>query len=328
MDINDEYLNKLQSFGIDPNNLPEVTDDDILDIPRRSMEQFAAKQLDDVRQLNSYGHIRLHGSSVVDHSVALDAAGNILGFLQKAVTNFGGALRGNKTIHGSLPSNISQQTQLMLTASPLPGSIVFALAPEASGYDELYPEPALFKNENSPLADNAMKGILELLSEIDLSTPDASDTFVSRLDELGPRFTHSFSELLGELANNQMDTEVVWNEPGHKTKRIDLDHNSAGYAQKLIADFRLDIEEMEIIGILRTVSQIKKLDVQTDKDGLITIDRGAISDSEIARYHTGQKVVVKVELSSGTKTGGKPVRNYKAISIRDYSEPNETGSLF
>jgi hypothetical protein len=328
MDSNNDYLEKLKSFGIDPDNLPKVTEEELLDIPRRSMERFVARQTGDVRTLSSHGFIRLFGGSVVDHTVALDAAGSILTSLQKSVTNFGAALSGNKTIRGALPSSLSERTQLLLTASPQPGSIVFTLSPEAPGYDELYPQPALFQNENSPLADQAMKGILELLSEIDTTSPDASDEFVSHLDNLGPRFTQSFGELLGELSINRMDTEMVWNEPGHEAKRISVAHETAGYAKKLIADLKLDIEEMMLVGTLRTISDIKKLDLQIDNGELVTIERGDISDTTMAQYHIGQHVEVVVELSSGTKTGGKPVRKYKARSINADEAPRETDSLF
>jgi hypothetical protein len=328
MATNNDYFEKLKLFGIDPDNLLEVTSEDILDIPRQSVEQFVARQSEDVRKLESYGFIRLYGSSIMNHSLALDAAGSILAFLQKTVTNFGAALKGNKTIRGALPSSISQQTKLLLTASPLPGSIVFALSPKVSGYDELYSQPALFSNENSPLADEAVVGILELLAQIDTSSPGASDEFISELDELGPRFTQSLGELLGELSFHHMDTEVVWNEPGHKVRRIDLSGESAGYARKLITEFKLDIEEMEIAGVLRTVSEIKRLDVQMDDGELISIERGEITDSVFSRFHTGQRVRLNVELSSGTKTGGKPVRVYKAISIKADDEPNDMESLF
>lgn len=329
MTTNDEYIEKLKSYGIDPDNLPDVTEDDILDLPRRSIEKFAARQLDDVRKLGSHGHIRLHGSSIIDHSVALDTAGNILSFLQKAVTNFGAALKGKKTLQGAIPGSISQLTQLKLTSSPLPGSIVFTLTPEASGYDELYPQPALFKNEKSPLADLSVKGILELLSQIDTSSPDASDEFVSSLNNLGPRFTQSFGELLGELSANQMNAEVVWSEPGNKTQRINLNYDAAGYARRLITTFKLDIEVMELEGVLRTLSDYTKLHLQTDDGEVVPIDQGEITKEELKRRpYYDQRVKIKVELSSGTKTGGKQVHKYRALSIRLVDDPEGMESLF
>jgi len=247
-------------------DVPDATWQEPGDLGRMSMEAMIAAQGGDARDGASKGSLRLHGVGVLGNAIELDEAGQIATLWQRTVQAVGGAIEGSRSAMGRLPIDIVRRTQLLLDASPVPGSVVLNLTPKAAPDLETTPNGMrrLFDTPR-PLADRASEQVISLLSQAADPQLDQLEAFSEELRQLGPRVATSVRALATALNRAHVDVDVVWVEPEEPTRRTSLSATNAGWLSDFVAGRQLDAEEVEIVGTVRTVSDLSKWSVESDE---------------------------------------------------------------
>lgn len=309
----DPDLQKLaQELAADPNT---PAWEDAADLSRLHAQSFATKAAGGFEILASRGAIRLSGDGVHGNAISMSEAGEFLTRWQALVTSAGAALEGNKSIRGKLPDEIMRRTNLALVASPGRGSVVLEFSPVASTEaEERYPGGELtFEGPKQPLVQRAVEVALGV---IDLAAIEDPLAVPANLAKLGPRVAAKALKLAELAAAGRFDVDMTWDEPGRTRRRS---RTSARQMAQLVANLRsehLDTEDVALSGVLRTVSDRRKIDLEvTDLDGevhIVSIDRGEVDFSD---FRIGESVQMAVTMRLISKPGGGESRRYTATMI-------------
>ena len=231
------------------------------DVGRRSVESFIAQQHGDARTLRSEGQLRLHGVMVEENRADLDDVSRVGMAWQRAVNAIGAALEGAKTTSGRVSTDLTHRLQLQLVAAPSPGSLVLHVAPKANPLGEVdgaHGTQSMLPEAERPLADRASDRLISLCHDLGHATIDDDDANAVQLRELGPRAARAVSSLASALAAAHLDFDVSWSEPGRPEKNTSLTAGQAERVKRFVEGRRLDAEEMPVIGIAHTVSDVDK----------------------------------------------------------------------
>lgn len=323
MDTTPNLNELLDNLGFDPSQGYRLPDD-LNELSTSSLKGFI-EQSALCHSAESHALIHITGPSVRGHSVPVRGLGEFITALQTTFDSIGASIEGFRSTTGSIPSSFSARTELSLTASPLPGSVILEITPSVPRLEDLYPDgDALFDIEEAigakPLADSAFEELSELLEKLDISSPDQND-FVDRLSELGPRVASSLKGLCDGISKASIDIDFEWEEPSKPKKAVNINRSFARYISEVIDSASITSNEARIEGILLTVTTSDKDhlrirqqigDVETKE---VTLPIGDISQDELRDLHAGDRVVVYAEQQISTRAGGRTVTKLKGLSI-------------
>lgn len=304
-----------------PDLLQGVTDEDIpvwesaSELSRLSVDAFAA-QRELGRAFGSFGRMRIVEPGDAP-AARLDSVGSLMVTLQKLVSATGGALKGFKSLRGQLTAQVRTLTQLQLTASPVPGSIVLQVQPEQDLSEEIYPEGQVPLTDDAlPLLDQSMQALMELLRAGAAAGPgEESADFRSRMVELGPRTATAVRELVTPLYEGGLEVDIQWAIPGRPDVTVRLTSAEAERIAQLVAIEKLDAEEIELVGRLHTISKTKSWDLETDDEEMIRMGKGQLPDEAVRDLHVDQRVRVRAEMTPRRQISGEVTYDYTALSI-------------
>lgn len=288
------------------------------DLSRISVEAFESR--DSFDRLLSTGTLRLTGAGVRDHSAALDAVGAICQGFQRVVTSVGAALEGVKSARGPLSEALQRRSRLALEAAPGPGSLVLRLIPETDPNDERHDRaaPSMLGDDPEPLTDRSMVTVLDLLRVAAHETPDG-ERLAGLLLEMGPRASAAIGDLAKSIADDDFDVDLTWRQPERSTRRVSVTAPQARWLERFVALRRLDASEVAIRGRLRTISDRRALEVETD-DGEILYLRLPEDASALDPVLESLRVHDRVEATTleriAYKVGGGEVRTYVLVALR------------
>lgn len=274
------------------------------DLGRASIEAFVSAR-SDARELRSAGQLRLSGAGVLGHAAELDDVGQLASLWQRCVTAVGAALEGSQSAFGRLANDIHERTQLMLDASPVPGSLVLNVQPKMSPISESYPagEQSLFEDDPRPLADRASETLLQLLQHASQPSLDELDNLTAEFRSLGPRVATSVKMLADAIVKAHVDMYVEWREPLAATVRASLSATSAGWVSEFVGGRDLDAEDFLLRGTVRTVSDIAKWSVETPS-GLEQVDAGQLPADFVRSTNVGDSVELLVRVRQTQRPDG------------------------
>lgn len=279
---------------------------------RLSRDAFVAGLALNARELRSEGDLRLHGVGVEANSADLSAVGAIATAWQKAVAATGAALEDIKTLRGALPLDISQRTALVLSASPLPGSVVLHLEPKSSPLPEVEPNGDVPMVERSrPLADRASEQLIGLLRRAGTGSLDEVDDLSADLRTLGPRVGGALSGLAQVLDRSNITLDASWAEPEVATVRASVTPSAAKWISQFVAGRGLDAEVQYIRGVLRTVSDRERWLVEVGEDDL-RMDASELDPSVASAWHVQAEVILTVRVVQTVRPDGT-VRTSRTI---------------
>ena len=290
--------------------------EDASDLGRLHMQDFAIRSAHGFDILTSRGTLRLAGSGVTGHSVDMTAAGEFLTRWQALVTSTGAATEGKKSIK-KIPEEIFRRTSLALSAAPMPGSLVLEFVPSADAGGERYPGgEAAMDGPAEPLVEKAVNVALDVL---DLASSEDPLSLPEKLADLGPRVATKALELSELAASAQLDLDLTWEVSGKARRRSRSSARQLGQFAAVLRAERLDTEPAEFDGVLRTVSDRKKIDIEIDDESapsgtrVISVSRGEV---DFTPYRVGQSVHVVLAVRLAKKAGGGETRRYTAESVR------------
>ncbi|MGB3334395.1 MAG: hypothetical protein WBA79_16485 [Mycobacterium sp.] len=293
---------------------------DTEDLARLHMQSFGRKVAGGFDVFASRGRIRLTGAGVHGHSIDLADTGELLTRWQDLVTSTGGAIEG-KTSTRKLPDAIRRRTKLFLTASPGAGSVILEFAPQVDEPAERYPGgETTFDGDEVALVQRSVNAAMDIL---DLASHDKIDLTAS-LAGWGPRVASKALELAELAAAAQLDLELTWEETGKARRRGQTTARQFAQFATMLKAESLDTERISFAGVLRTISDRKKIDLdvadaKSPASGrVVSIARGKVDFSD---FRIGESVVIAATVKLKAKPGGREGRSYTAESVTAVTPP-------
>lgn len=287
------------------------------DINRLSIE--AVHGLDAVvRATPAFGELRLAGEAVEGHSAKLADVGHLATRFQRLVTSIGAALRGTRSAMGKVPAAIQSLTTLELTAEPAPGSIVLQLGPRIRPSEELRPNGELFDLDETPLIDDVMAELAEILAQLVATGPDADASgLIQHIQELGPRTAGSLRDFAWEVSESRFDVDIGWKVPGAPDIAARLGKSEALLLQQLVKSRHLDAVDVWLHGTLHTISDeaFRLWTMDSVEYGRIRLGTGDLSESSRTQFRPSEQVKVRALMTLSKKAGGDLGRDFSAVSI-------------
>jgi hypothetical protein len=295
--------------------------DDAEDLGRLSLEGFIAEH-SPLRRDASSGVLRLTGAGIRGSAAPIDGVSDALRNFQRLVLATGMSLAGHKSLQGSAPADVIAKTRLNLNGSPLPGSLVLRIVPAMSVSEEIAPtgQRELFGDPDTQVVDQAMKEALSLLEEGKRfgESPDES-TFLDRIYDSGPRVASSLRDFAKGLATFEFEPSLSWSQPRHPRVKTSLVVADLARIRDAIESNELEREPTTIVGVLRTVSEIKPWQVETAEGPVVTINAHRIPASETSTLRTGMLVSVDVTVVEKLGPASGPKTEYTATSFTVHS---------
>jgi hypothetical protein len=201
-----------------------------------------------------------------------------------------------------------------LNAAPAPGSIVLGVSPKADPFREVAPGGvARMIDVPRPLADRASEELIDLLGQAASVGPDAED-LAAHISELGPRVATAVKALAEVLNQEHFDVDVAWMEPDQPTHRASLSAGTSGWLSDFVAGRALDGVEAELVGTVRTVSDIAKWSIETS-EGRKYVDASSLDPEAVRATHVGELIRLLVFVRVTQKSDGTTSETYEALEL-------------
>jgi hypothetical protein len=307
--------------------LAAVTDDDTPawstpdDLSRISVEALIA---DDSlgRTLPSRGNIRLSGDGVTGASARVSEVARVMAGFQRLATAVGAAQQGDKALGRQPNADVRRRTDLLLSASPGPGSIILTVTPATSPITETGHaggKVGMFAEleTDDQLLDTAIGAAIDVFSAgNDIGPSPAQSRFVQQLTEMGPRTASALRDLSKTLDRAGFDVEIDWQQPSHATRRVTVSATAAAYIAATVENANLDEQPVQIVGEYLTVSSVQSWLIRQDDGETVTVKRGRLGEDDLRGHGMGMRVRIDAIMKVETTPGGAVKTTYTAQAVR------------
>ncbi|WP_136017930.1 hypothetical protein [Arthrobacter silvisoli] len=287
------------------------------DLGRVSIERHAGHH-ELARTAPSAGAMRLTGPGVDGHEASLEDVSLMGSALQKLVSSVGASLRGFKAIRGRIPSDISNKTVLGLRAAPRQGSIILDLAPKVDPISELRRRGEIINETDSQLVDEVMTSLGVLMHAATEQESGLTERFSAEVRELGPRVASALKVFAQVTSGSRFNMEFTWAQPLHATVDFSLSSRDAVWIARLISGQKLDAEDVQVHGVLRTVSHGQKWELLDSEFGKVGIDVSDLGGRPWAEWNPDDLVEIDASMTITQAPGRAPSRSLKARNIRTW----------
>ncbi|MGW4581937.1 hypothetical protein ACWELP_24910 [Rhodococcus aetherivorans] len=297
--------------------------EDASDLSRIHLQAFVRDRRGGFELSKSRGALRLTGDGVRGHSLDISDAGQILSEFQNLVTVTGAALQGQTSTRGRIRDDVVRRTRLALSASPSEGSVVLEFEPVEDEAQERYPKgETTVDGPAAPLVEQSVEaaiGVLGAAASSGLNVDEVHQLFAS----LGPRVAAATRALAGTAAKARLDLNLSWDRPGSGRKRVRASASDCATFASVLHGTGLDSEVVTLTGILRTISDRRKIDLETtdpensDEVIVLAVDRGEV---DLTPFHLGERVAMQATVTVTQRPGGSESRKYTAIYLSPFDE--------
>jgi hypothetical protein len=258
--------------------------------------------------------VRMHGPGVPAHDIPVREAAGILSPLQEAVAAIGQALVRKATASGRINADVLHATELRLSPVLRPGSVVFHLT--GPGEDVSGAEvPELTGTET--LADAAIRQLFTLIGQAEKTTEiEAAGRLAHELRRFGSRTAKHLTDLTSRIVEDEIDIDLTWRTPLGRFHRAALQRRSAETIQAAIRLNEVEIVEVELAGILVTVSMTKKAELRIQELGNVALDVHDQLATKLGNYFNKQVVVAAEQTTRWLINTGAEKRSYRMLGIR------------
>ncbi|MFJ1510900.1 hypothetical protein [Cellulosimicrobium funkei] len=244
---------------------------------------------------------RLHGRGVSGHEVATRAAASALVAFQEVVTSVGAAMVDRATAAGQVSGDIIAATELRLTPSVAPGSLILTLVPAVET-----PERRLFDEDETSLLEASLRKTFQLLHDAG-SDAVSDDKLVTDVRSLGTRARKHLLELSTVLISEHVELDLDWGSPDGDRMRVGVTSRAASHLKRLAGEKAKSTKTAEMVGWLVTVSSEIPQALRMDDGEKVSLLAEDQLQATLAQYF-GRRVRVSVmtevtaNLSSGVET--------------------------
>jgi hypothetical protein len=144
----------------------------------------------------------------------------------------------------------------------------------------------------------------------------------------GSRTAKHLTDLTKRVVEDEIDLDLTWRTPGGQLQRAALQRRSAETVQAAIRLNELEIQEVELIGFLVTVSMAKKAELRTADTGNVALDVNDQLASSLGTFFNKQVVVAAEQTTRWLINTGTEKRRYRMLDIRlAENEPRQGQTL-
>jgi hypothetical protein len=279
------------------------------------------------RTLPSRGNIRLSGDGVTGASARVSEVARVMAGFQRLATAVGAAQQGDKALGRQPNADVRRRTDLLLKASPGPGSIILTLTPATSPITETGHaggKVGMFAEleTDDQLLDTAIGAAIDVFSAgNDIGSRPAQSRFVQQLAEMGPRTASALRDLSKTLDRAGFDVEIDWQQPSRATRRVTVSAAAAAYIAATVENANLDEQPVQIIGEYLTVSAVSSWLIQQDDGDTVTVKLGEISKDDTRGLAVGDRVAIDAVMKVETTPGGAVKTTYTAHAVHRLGDP-------
>ncbi|WP_343576927.1 hypothetical protein [Mycobacterium sp.] len=310
--------------------LAAMTDDDTPawstpdDLSRISVETLIA---DDTlgRTLPSCGNIRISGDGVSGASARVSEVARVMAGFQRLATAVGAAQQGDKALGRQPNADVRRRTDLLLRASPGPGSIILTVTPATSPITETgYAggKVGMFAEleTDDQLLDTAIGAAIDVFTAgNDIGPSPGQSRFVQQLAEMGPRTASALRDFSKTLDRAGFDVEIDWQQPSRATRRVTVSATSAAYIAATVENANLDEQPVQIVGEYLTVSSVQSWLIRRDDGETVTVKRGRLGEDDLRGHGMAMRVRIDAIMKVETTPGGAVKTTYTAQAVRGLS---------
>jgi hypothetical protein len=153
-------------------------------------------------------------------------------------------------------------------------------------------------------------------AQIDAEGEDFRNEFLA----LGPRAASAVRAFLKIVADDDLDLDLAWMEPRKPTIAAQVTASQARFIEQAIARSNLDVDQMDIVGTVHTISDFRPLDIEGD-GRVWRISLGDAPPPNVRDLNVGDEVRATVSVSTEQRVGGEEVISYTLIEISRLGTP-------
>jgi hypothetical protein len=290
------------------------------DLSRISVEALTADEPLG-RTLPSHGNIRISGDGVTGASARVSEVARVMTGFQRLATAVGAAQQGDKTLGRQPNADVRRRTDLLLRASPGPGSIILTLTPATSPITETGHANGMVGmftelETEDQLLDTAVGAAIDVFAAgNDIGPSPAESRFVQQLAQMGPRTASAVRDLSKALERARFDVEIDWQQPSRATRRVTISATAAAYIAATVENANLDEQPVQIIGEYLTVSAVSSWLIQQDDADTVTVKLGQIGRDQARGLAVGDRVRIDAVMKVETTPGGAVKTTYTAQTV-------------
>jgi hypothetical protein len=300
------------------------------DLSRISIESLIADDDTLGRTLASRGNIRIAGDGVTGSAAAMAEVARVMQGFQRLATAAGASHQGDKVLGRQANADVRRRTNLLLQASPGPGSIILTVTPATSPVTETGHEDGrvgMFAEleTDDQLLDTAIGAAIDVFAAgNDIGPSPDESVFVQRLTDMGPRTASALRDLSKTLDRAGFDIELDWQQPARTTRRVTVTAAAAKHIADTVENANLDEQAVAITGEFLTVSAVTSWLIRQDEGEPVTIRRGHIGPDDVRGLAVGTRVHIDALMKIETTPGGAIKTTYVAQGVRRIDdEPSE-----
>ncbi|MGW8798389.1 hypothetical protein ACWGN9_15120 [Streptomyces sp. NPDC055775] len=271
--------------------------------------------------------LRFHADGAGPSEMPVPLVVSLIGDFQGMVTAAAESLRAKSIEQGGVRKAarrkaLRSSVELMFSPQPTPGSTVFHLWQKPTAPDSETPagQEVLDLEGGPPLVDVAISRVMDVWDSARVDDPSFSEL----RDVLGPLgVTHAgrLQSLIKNLLAKDMDLDLTWGDVEYGIRSTRLHRREAAFLESVVSKVSEQTERVALSGVLRTVSNLRKVDLELEDGRIITADLGpTLADEGLGRlYMKPVSVIAEVE-TVWQNTLGRSKRTYNFLSIDPVSQ--------
>lgn len=311
--------------------------EDPTDLARLHMQAFARDQAGGFEASGSRGALRLTGAGVIEHAVSMSDVGVILASFQTLVTSAGASKEGITHPRGRIPAEVVARTKLLLEAAPSEGSVVLDFVPAVDEAEERYPAGQAQVHDVTTLIEHSIDIVFQVLELA--SQQNIGELAETKFTLWGPRVASAARELAEAAVKADIDLNAAWEKPSTGRRRVQATAGQLATLRAILTSRGLDSPEEVLEGVLRTVSDRRKIELEvrnwdaSDDDTesksvsdpsidnairVVAIKRGSVS---FTGFSLGDRVSISVKVRVLHRPGSAAVNEYEATGVQRVGKP-------
>lgn len=280
------------------------------------------------RTLASHGSVRITGDGVSGSAARMADVARVMTGFQRLATAAGAAQQGDTTLDRQPNADVRRRTDLLLTASPGPGSIILSFTPASSPITETGHgdgKVGMFAEleTDDQLLDTAIGATIDVLAAgNDIGPNPAASLFVRQLGQMGPRTASALRDLSKTLNRAGFDVEIDWQQPARTTRRVAVSAAAAAHIATTVENANLDEQPVQIVGEYLTVSSVQSWLIRQDDGETVTVKRGRLGEDDLRGHSMGMRVRIDALMKTETTPGGAVKTTYTAQAVHRLDGPS------
>ncbi len=264
--------------------------------------------------------VRLHGPGVVGHEIPVRQATAILSSIQESIASIDQALALEPTSRGVIQAEILKATELRLSPDVGIGSVIFQLrGPSQVEQGTQFDTPGSAPPGFETLVEAALSELFQLVEQSEGQELQA-DALAHELRRLGPRAAKHLSDLMERVLGDQISVDFSWQPLGARRRHASLQGRSARVIRLAIERNKVETTVAGLVGVLQTVSTVKKAELRTEDRGLVLVSVDNELAAEMGPYYNRQVVVTAEQTTKWSTSTGMETRTFRLLEIREVGE--------